>query len=101
MKIFNLVYKTKKEKTEKRCGGLSVNGICFNKIKFLKLLPSCKSVHPLQRSYLKEEIQSQMLNTYSISTSLLVFEHDLTILGCFGHLASYLLLKGSLKMYIL
>jgi len=35
------------------CGGSSVNGICFNKIKFLKLLPSCKSVNPLQRSYLK------------------------------------------------
>jgi len=38
---------------EKRSGGLSVNDIFFNKIKFLKLLPSCKSVHPLQRSYLK------------------------------------------------
>jgi len=25
---------------------------CFNKIKFLKLLPCCKSVNPLQRSYL-------------------------------------------------
>ena len=49
-----LFIKSKKEKNcEKRCGGSSVNGICFNKIKFLKLLPSCKSVHPLQRSYLK------------------------------------------------
>jgi len=54
MKNFNLVYKIKKEKNcEKRFGGSSVNGICFNKIKFLKLLPSCKSVHPLQRFYLK------------------------------------------------
>ena len=54
MKHFNLVYKIKKEKkTVKRCSGSSVNGICFNKIKFLKPLPSCKSVHPLQRSYLK------------------------------------------------
>jgi len=33
---------------------LSVNDIYFNKIKFLKLLPSCKSVNPLQNSYLKE-----------------------------------------------
>jgi len=49
MKIFNLLYKIKKH-CEKRCGGSSVNGICFNKIKFLKFLPSCKSVHPLQRS---------------------------------------------------
>jgi len=52
MKNLNLVFKIKKEKTEMQCGGSSVNGICFNKIKFLKLLPSCKSVHPLQRSYL-------------------------------------------------
>ena len=36
-----------KKNCEKRCGGSSVNGICFNKIKLLKLLPSCKSVHPL------------------------------------------------------
>jgi len=28
-----------KKKCEKRCGGSSINGICFNKIKFLKLLP--------------------------------------------------------------
>jgi len=54
---FNLVYNIKKEKKncEKRCGGSSVNGTCFNIITFLKLLPSCKSVHPLQRSYLKNE----------------------------------------------
>jgi len=33
MKDFNLVYIVKKEKNcEKRCGGSSVNGICFNKI---------------------------------------------------------------------
>jgi len=48
-----LFLKSKKKKTEKRCGTSSVNGICFNKIKYLKLLPSCKFVHPLQRSYLK------------------------------------------------
>ena len=42
----------KKKQTEKRCEGSSVNGICFNKIKFLKLLPSCKYVHSLQQSYL-------------------------------------------------
>ena len=54
MKNFNLVYKIKKEKTEKRSGGSSVNDICFNKIKFLKLLPSCKSVNPLQRSYFQD-----------------------------------------------
>ena len=56
MKIFNLVCKIKKEKTEKRSGESSVNYICFNKIKFLKLLPSCKSLDPLQRSYLKVKI---------------------------------------------
>ena len=55
MKNFNLVYKIKNEKNcEKRCDGSSVNGICFNKIKFLNLLPSCKSVHPLQRFNLKK-----------------------------------------------
>jgi len=33
-KNINLVYKIKKEKIcEKWCGGSSVNGICFNKIK--------------------------------------------------------------------
>ena len=54
MKKFNLVYQIKKEKNfEKRSGGSSVIGICLNKIKFLKLLHSCKSVHQLQRSYLK------------------------------------------------
>jgi len=54
MKIFNFVYKIKTEKNcEKWSGGSSVNDICFNKVKFLKLLPSCKSVNPLQRSYLK------------------------------------------------
>ena len=38
MKKINLVYKIKKRKyCEKRCGGSSVNGICFNKIKLLKL----------------------------------------------------------------
>jgi len=38
---------------KKRSGGSSVNDICLNKIKFLKLLPSFKSVNPLQRSYHK------------------------------------------------
>jgi len=58
MKNFNLVYKIEKEKNcEKQCGGSSVNGICFNKIKCLKLLPSCKSVHPLQRSYLNVQVK--------------------------------------------
>jgi len=56
MKIFNLVYKIKKRNNcEKQSGGSSVKDICFNKIKFLKLLPSCKSVNPLQRSYLNLE----------------------------------------------
>jgi len=54
MKIFNLVYTIKKENCEKRSGGSSVNDVFFNKIKFLKLLPSYKFVNPLQRSYLKE-----------------------------------------------
>jgi len=35
-----------------RSVGSSVNDICFNKIKLLKLLPSCKSVNLIQRSYL-------------------------------------------------
>jgi len=52
MKTFNLVYKIKIKNVKKRHGGSSVNGICFNKIKFLKLLPSYKSVHPLQRNKL-------------------------------------------------
>ena len=43
IKNFNLVFKIREETNcEKRCGGSSVNGICFNEIKFLKLLPSCK-----------------------------------------------------------
>jgi len=34
MKNFNVVYKIKKEKNcKKRCGGLSANGVCFNKNK--------------------------------------------------------------------
>jgi len=46
-----LFIKSKKERNcEKRSGGSTVNDICFNKIMFLKLLPSCKSVNPLQRS---------------------------------------------------
>ena len=61
MKNFNLVYKIKKEKTVKS-GGSSVNDICFNKIKFFKLLPSCKSVNPLQTSDLKlKKINSVIL----------------------------------------
>ena len=60
MKHFNLVYKIRKEKNfEKRCGGSSVNGICFNKIKFLKPFPSCKSVQSLQWSYLKSLSKSK------------------------------------------
>jgi len=42
----------KRKNCEKRSGGSSVNDICFNKIMFLKLLPSCKDVNPLQMSYL-------------------------------------------------
>ena len=45
MKNFKLVYK---KICEKRCGALSLNGIYFNKIKFFKLLLSCKSVNPSQ-----------------------------------------------------
>ena len=42
----NLVYKIKKRKNfEKRCGWSSVNGICFNKIKFLKLIPANLCIH--------------------------------------------------------
>ena len=59
---FNLVYKSKKKQQnnncEKRCCGSFVNGICFNKKKFLKLLPSCKSVHALQKSYVKRKSSS-------------------------------------------
>ena len=51
-KISILFIKSKKKNCEKRSGRSSVNDICFNKIKFLKLLPKCKSVNPLQRSYL-------------------------------------------------
>ena len=56
MKKFNLVYNIQNEKKcEKWSGGSSVYDIFFNKIKFLKLLPSCKSVNPLQRYYLKKQ----------------------------------------------
>ena len=73
MNNFNLVYKIKKEKNcEKRSGGSSVNGICFNKIKFLKLLPSYKSVNPLQRSYLKATVL-QMLKKMKKILKLTVF----------------------------
>jgi len=54
MKIFNLVYKIKNPKTEKKLsGGSSQNGIYLNKKMFIKSLPSCKYVNPLGRSYLK------------------------------------------------
>jgi len=72
MKIFNLVYKIKKEKNgEKRCGRSSVIGICFNKIKLLKLLPSCKYVHPLQRSYIESIVENMQhkLSSYVIYIS--------------------------------
>jgi len=52
MKIFNLVYKFKKSKTEKSCAvDMSKNGIYLNKKSFIKSLR--KYVNPLQRSYLK------------------------------------------------
>jgi len=56
MKIFNLVYNFKKAKTVK--SGvvdriLYLNIWYFNTIKFLKLLPSCKSVIPLRLNYHK------------------------------------------------
>jgi len=52
MKHFNLVYKIKKEKNWKAVVCKWHNNLCLKKIKFFKLLPSCKSVNPLQRSYL-------------------------------------------------
>ena len=52
-KFQSCLWNQKRKNCEKRCGWSSVNGIHFNKIKILKLLPSCKSVHLLQRSYLK------------------------------------------------
>jgi len=41
--------------------GSSLNGIYLNKIKFLKLLPSCKSVHPLRIYYLNWRINGQSI----------------------------------------
>ena len=54
MKTFNLVYyKIKKEKKLwKAVRWIVCKWHMFNKIKFLKLLPSCKSVNPSQRPYL-------------------------------------------------
>jgi len=51
MNIFNFVYNIKKLKTEKRCGGSSLNDIYFNEIKVFELLPSCKSVNSLHYYY--------------------------------------------------
>ena len=63
MKHFNIVSKIKTEKNcEKRSGRSSVNDICFNKIKFLKHLPSCKTVNPFQRFYLKYYIVTWVFN---------------------------------------
>ena len=52
MKIFNLVYKIKKAKTKKSC---AVDRLKMEYIKkrFIKSLPICKYVNPLNRSYLK------------------------------------------------
>jgi len=57
MKIFNLVYKVKKAKAEKKwCGGSSLNGIYLSNARFLKPLPSCKYVNQLHSYNLNENI---------------------------------------------
>jgi len=61
MKKFNLVYKIKKEKTVKS-GPVDRLLMTYVSIKkFLKLLPGCKSVYPLQRSYLKRVLYKRSL----------------------------------------
>jgi len=46
MTIFNLVYEIKKRKTcGKRCGGSSVNGICFNEIVLIFFLAANLRIH--------------------------------------------------------
>jgi len=52
MKMFDLVYKIKKAKTEKSCAVDRLK-MAYIKKRFIKSLPSCKYVNPLQRSYLK------------------------------------------------
>ena len=97
-KIVNLVHKIKKEKNcEKWCGGSSVNGICFNKIKFLKLLPSCKSVHSLQRSYLNQlHFQGLLLSVVQPLSNTLVEQKMSVKLQCDPHLLFYLAISERL-----
>ena len=40
---------------------------------FLKLLPSCKSVHPLQRSYLKYPLEDHNVNKCIILAEIVLF----------------------------
>ena len=55
MQFFNFVYITKISKyCEKPRGASSLNGIYFNKTKFLKLLPCCKYVNLLQCYFHKD-----------------------------------------------
>ena len=52
MTIFNLVYKIKKQKLRKVVWWIILKWHFLNKKRFIKSLPSCKYVNPLQRSYL-------------------------------------------------
>jgi len=52
MKMFNLAYKIKTAKTEKSCAVDRLK-MAYIKKRFIKSLPSCKYVNPIQRSYLK------------------------------------------------
>jgi len=46
-------YKIKKAKTEKSCAVDLLKWHIYHKKRFIKSIPSCKCVNPLQRSYLK------------------------------------------------
>jgi len=52
MKKINLVYKLnqKRKNCEQRCGGSSVNGICFNKINFFLAAMPTKTCYEIGHS---------------------------------------------------
>ena len=82
---------------EKRCGESFVNGICFNKMKFLKLLPSCKSVHLLQMSYLNLAAAAEK---GQVDESLELFNQAVAMApdfpSCYNNRAQALRIKGDI-----
>jgi len=69
-----LFIKSKKEKNcEKRSGGSSVNDICFYKIKFLKLIPSCNARYKINQI---QWHQDKMVRTQTHRTTQKHVEHQ-------------------------